>query len=65
MRRLVVGIKSFVESTVGELKKCSWPTRSELTGSTVVVLVAILILTAYVALLDEITRYLIKLVTMQ
>jgi len=65
MNRVVVGIKRFVEDTVGELKKCSWPSKSELTESTIVVIVAILILTAYIAVLDEVSRFFIKLITMQ
>jgi len=47
-----------------ELHKCEWPTRSELVGSTVVVIVAMLILAVYVGLGDTVIaaalRYLIR-----
>lgn len=42
----------FIGETLGELQKATWPTRSELKESTLVVMVATLILGAYIALAD-------------
>ncbi len=44
--------RGFVEDVQAELKKCSWPTRGELFESTVVVIVSVVLLAAYVALCD-------------
>jgi preprotein translocase subunit SecE len=45
-------IRIFSTETVGELKKASWPTLPELRQSTIVVLVAIVILGLFVSLAD-------------
>jgi len=42
----------FYSETVGELKKASWPDINELRGSTLVIIVSVLILGLYVALSD-------------
>jgi preprotein translocase subunit SecE len=45
-------IRHFGGETVTELKKASWPNREELKSSTLVVLVAIVLLGSYIALAD-------------
>ena len=40
----LVKIRNYIEETQEELKKCSWPNREELKGSTVVVIVTITML---------------------
>ena len=45
-------IRTFYGETVSELKKTVWPTRQELRDSTIVVIVAIFLLGAFVALAD-------------
>jgi preprotein translocase subunit SecE len=47
-----VKIRTFSSEVVVELKKSSWPTRPELVGSTVVVIVTMLVLGVFVALAD-------------
>jgi preprotein translocase subunit SecE len=42
----------FVKQVVGELRKVRWPTRQELVTYTIVVLVFVVIILAYVSLLD-------------
>ena len=42
----------FINEVKGELKKVSWPTREELIGSTVVVLVTVAILSIFVGICD-------------
>ena len=39
-------------ATRGELRKVAWPTRAEVVNYSIIVLVAIILLTAYVAFLD-------------
>ena len=52
MRNPFRGIRIFLGEMVQELKKASWPTRLELRDSTVVVVIAILIVGAFISLSD-------------
>ncbi|MBT3480180.1 MAG: preprotein translocase subunit SecE [Opitutales bacterium] len=45
-------IRIFAGETMGELKKASWPTRTELRDSTIVVLVSIAIMGVFIAVAD-------------
>ena len=45
-------IRIFAGETMGELKKASWPTRTELRDSTIVVLVSIAIMGLFIAVAD-------------
>lgn len=45
-------IRSFLAEVAAELKKSAWPTRKELVDSTIVVVIAILILGVFVAMAD-------------
>ncbi|MBL4575522.1 MAG: preprotein translocase subunit SecE [Opitutaceae bacterium] len=45
-------IRIFFSETVGELKKATWPTMVELRDSTIVVLVAIVILGVFIMITD-------------
>jgi preprotein translocase subunit SecE len=42
----------FVREVRGELRKVAWPTRTEVINYSIIVLVAVVLLTTYVALLD-------------
>ncbi|MCO5068132.1 MAG: preprotein translocase subunit SecE [Kiritimatiellae bacterium] len=56
----ISGTRSFVGEVQVELKKCTWPTRTELMESTVVVIVSIAILGAVVSLSDVILNVLLR-----
>jgi preprotein translocase subunit SecE len=43
-----------------ELKKCTWPTRAELRGSTVVVVVAFALLASFTMAVDQVLMRLIR-----
>ncbi len=45
-------LKTFLGEVKTELKKCTWPTRQELLGSTMVVVVSVIILAVFVGLSD-------------
>ncbi len=47
-------IKKYLKETVAELRKMSWPTRQELTGSTIVVVVVSLIVAVFIGIVDRI-----------
>jgi preprotein translocase subunit SecE len=46
--------KKFVADVIVELKKVSWPTREELRGSTLVVIVTVIILAVFIGVVDRI-----------
>jgi preprotein translocase subunit SecE len=45
-------IQRYFRETVGELRKVSWPTRQEAMSLTVVVLIVIVVMSAYLGVLD-------------
>ena len=49
---LIGALKTFLGEVKAELKKCTWPTRQELLGSTMVVVVSVVILGVFVGLSD-------------
>ena len=49
---LIGALKTFLSEVKDELKKCSWPTRPELLGSTMVVVISVVILGVFVGLSD-------------
>ena len=63
MRNPIQSIRQFYLNTVAELKKCTWPTRQELTESTVVVILSVLILSAFVAVVDWLSQLIIRWTT--
>jgi preprotein translocase subunit SecE len=48
----IKGVKGFFTGVRGELKKCSWPTRSELIDSTIVVIVSVMVFGIFVGISD-------------
>ena len=45
-------LATYVRETKEELKKCTWPGREELKGSTVVVLISVLLLGGFTIVID-------------
>ncbi len=56
-------LADYVKETQDELKKCTWPTVDELKGSTVVVMVAIVLLGAFTIATDFVITLLVRLMT--
>jgi len=52
MKNPFTSIRLFYKETMAELKKASWPTKTELRDSTFVVLIATAILGSFIALTD-------------
>ncbi|MEK7242120.1 MAG: preprotein translocase subunit SecE, partial [Planctomycetota bacterium] len=53
-------VVEFLIDTQGELQKVSWPTREELTGSTVVVIFSVIVLGIYIFGVDWVITRVIK-----
>ena len=58
-------LAAYIAETREELKKCSWPTWDELKGSTVVVMISILILGVFTVAVDFVMAGFVKWVVMQ
>ena len=54
-------LSAYWDETREELKKCTWPTREELKGSTVVVMVTILLLTAFTTVVDMVITQIVRM----
>ncbi len=59
---MIEKLKTFFSETKQELKKVTWPTKEELKESTRVVIVASTVLTAFIAVVDQILNRIIKLI---
>jgi preprotein translocase subunit SecE len=55
-------LKTFLGEVKIELKKCTWPARQELFGSTMVVVISVLILGVFVGLSDWVLTGLLRAV---
>ena len=53
-------LANYVSGTKIELRKCTWPSREELKGSTVVVMVAIAMIGLYTVIVDVIMSTFVK-----
>ena len=59
---ILMKIRDYVGETQEELRKCTWPSRDELKGSTVVV-VAIALLSGYTVAVDWVLSMVMRLIT--
>ena len=65
MNKLVESVgklKTFLREVKIELLKCSWPTRKELFGSSVVVIISVIILGAFVGACDLVNMAFLKFI---
>jgi len=65
MNKLAEGIgslKTFLNEVKVELVKCSWPSRKELFGSSVVVIISVIILGGFGGVCDEVNMGLLKFI---
>ena len=54
------GARRFVSESWGELKKVEWPGRRQLVSATVVVIIAVAVVGAYLFLADQVFKWLVK-----
>ncbi len=59
---MVERFKNYLAETRVEMKKVTWPTRGELKDATRVVIVASLLLTVFIGVVDQILSGIVKLV---
>ena len=58
----LVKIRDYIGETQEELKKCTWPSVEELKGSTVVVMVTLMLLGAFTVGVDYLLSNLVRLI---
>ena len=58
----IMRLRKYVSETKEELRKCSWPTKQELKGSTAVVMVSIALLGVFTFVINEVIQNLITLI---
>ncbi|MEA2067565.1 MAG: preprotein translocase subunit SecE [Verrucomicrobiota bacterium] len=56
------GLRNFLGEVKAELLKCTWPTRKELFGQSVVVIVSVIILGAFVGLCDVVNMNVLRFI---
>jgi preprotein translocase subunit SecE len=54
--------QTFLREAYGELKRVTWPTRKEILGSTLVVLIVVGILMAFIGVFDFALTFLVRLI---
>ena len=57
----IAGVRAFFADVLAEMHKCTWPERDELVESTVVVIVSVVLLSAFVGISDKILVLTLKL----
>jgi preprotein translocase subunit SecE len=58
-------LANYVAETREELKKCTWPSWDELKGSTLVVMISIIILGVFTVGIDQVVYHFVRWVVMQ
>lgn len=56
-------IRSFFTNTMDEMRKSSWPTRDQLFESTILVIVALAVSTAFITVVDQVLFKVVKYLT--
>ena len=59
---MIERLKNYLAETRVEMKKVTWPTKNELKDATRVVIVASLVLTIFIGVIDQILSRIVKLV---
>jgi preprotein translocase subunit SecE len=55
-------IKKYLKETAGELRKMTWPTKQELIGSTVVVIVVSLVVAVFIGIVDRVLAAVVRVI---
>ena len=52
VQRTIASVRRYINETVGELRKVTWPTRREATNLTIIVLIVTIVMGVYLGFLD-------------
>ena len=59
-QRLIASIREFIEGVRGELKKVSFPTKTEKIGARTVVIVCCFLMSLYLSMMDSVLGWLMR-----
>jgi preprotein translocase subunit SecE len=59
---MIQRLVKFIKEVRNELKRVSWPSRDEIRGSTLVVIVIVLVLAVFIGLVDRALSFLVSLI---
>ena len=62
-QNILSGMKGFFSEVGAEMHKITWPDRQELVGSTIVVIVSVVLFSLFIAVSDKILVEILKLLT--
>jgi len=55
-------IKAYLADVLAEMRKVSWPSRNEVRGATVVVLITVAVLTGFIFVVDTVLNHLLQFI---
>ena len=59
-QRLIASVREFIEGVRGELRKVSFPTRTETIGATTVVIVFCILMSLYLSMMESVLGWLMR-----
>ena len=59
-QRLITSVREFIDGVRGELKKVSFPSRTETIGATTVVIVFCILMSLYLSMMDSVLGWLMR-----
>jgi len=62
MTKLFAGIRSFIRTSMDEMAKCTWPGKQEVLESTILVIIALVATSIFVAGVDQILYHAVRFV---
>lgn len=63
MKNPITAITTLYNETMSEMRKCTWPGRSELYESTVLVISSLIVLSLFVTVADKVLLLCVRLIT--
>ena len=62
LKQFIEKLKGFIKEVRLEMSKVTWPTRGELKDSTIVVIVSVIVISAFIGVIDWILYSMVKIV---
>ena len=59
-QRLIASVREFIDGVRGELRKVSFPTKTETVGATTVVIVFCILMSLYLSMMDSVLGWLMR-----
>jgi len=59
-QRLIASVREFIEGVRGELRKVSFPSKTETVGATTVVIVFCILMSLYLSMMDSVLGWLMR-----